>query len=96
MILEVALITIKSEQTQAFEYAFSTAQAIIAGATGYISHQLKRCIEEPNKYVLLIQWKTLEDHTVGFRQSAAFQEWKQQLHHFYDSPALVQHYETLF
>lgn len=96
MILEVALLTVKAEQTKAFETAFATAQTIIAAAAGYISHQLQQCIEEPNKYVLLIQWQTLEDHTVGFRQSAAFQQWKQQLHYFYDPPALVQHYEKLF
>lgn len=96
MILEVALLSVRPDQTQAFELAFSSAQKIIAAARGYISHQLQHCLEEPHKYVLLIQWQTLEDHTVGFRESAAFQEWKQQLHHFYDPPALVQHYEQIF
>ena len=60
--------------------------------TGYLSHELKRCLEQENRYLLLVRWERLEDHTVGFRQSAAYGEWKELLHHFYDPFPTVEHY----
>ena len=59
--------------------------------TGYLSHELKRCLEQENRYLLLVRWERLE-HTVGFRQSAAYGEWKALLHHFYDPFPTVEHY----
>jgi heme-degrading monooxygenase HmoA len=55
--------------------------------------RLSRCLEQPNHYLLLVEWETLEDHTVGFRGSAAFEEWRSLLHHFYDPKPLVEHFE---
>ena len=49
---------------------------------GYISHQLQKCIEKGNRYILLVNWQTLEDHTIGFRESEQYQEWRRLLHHF--------------
>ena len=49
-------------------------------------HQLQRCLESQDKYVLLVQWQRLEDHTIGFRQSRHYQDWKKLLHHFYVKP----------
>jgi len=82
MILEAALLNVRSGQTAAFDEAFADVQAIISSMDGYISHQLQRCLEAPNKYLLLVQWRRLEDHTVGFRQSSEYQEWKRRLHHY--------------
>lgn len=96
MILEVALLDVKLGMEPEFEEAFRTASAIIASMTGYISHELQRCIETPNRYILLVRWETLEDHTVGFRQSAEYQEWRRLLHHFYDPFPTVEHYESVF
>jgi heme-degrading monooxygenase HmoA len=62
---------------------------------GYISHQLQRCMENRSRYILLVNWMTLEDHTVGFRDSQEYQEWKHLLHHFYDPFPTVEHYETI-
>jgi heme-degrading monooxygenase HmoA len=62
---------------------------------GYISHELQRCLETPGKYLLLVEWRSLEDHTVGFRQSAGYLEWKRLLHHFYDPFPTVEHFETV-
>lgn len=93
MILEVAILDVKPERTTEFEEAFRTASAIIASMHGYISHELQRCLETPNRYILLARWETLEDHTVGFRQSAEYQEWRRLLHHFYDPFPTVEHYE---
>jgi heme-degrading monooxygenase HmoA len=96
MILEVAILNVKPGHEQEFEAAFGKAQVIIAGMTGYVSHQLQHCIEQPGRYLLLVHWATLEDHTVGFRESAQYQEWRQLLHHFYDPFPDVQHYQVVF
>jgi len=95
MILEVALLQVRAGETAAFEAAFREAQAIIASMPGYISHELRRCIERRNEYVLLVRWRTLEDDEVGFRQSAQYQEWRRLLHHFYDPFPTVLHYEAV-
>jgi len=95
MILEVAFLNVRSGESPAFEQAFEQAQAIIASMPGHLSHQLQRCLEVENKYVLLVQWQTLEDHTIGFRQSPQYQEWKRLLHHFYEPFPTVEHYELV-
>lgn len=92
MILEVAVLNIKEGLSAEFEKAFEKAQLIISSMKGYLSHQLKKCIEENNKYILLVEWETIEDHESGFRKSAQYQEWKTLLHHFYDPFPTVQHY----
>jgi heme-degrading monooxygenase HmoA len=92
MILEVAILNIKSGQTEAFETAFAEAQKIISSMSGYISHQLKKCLENDHQYILLVEWQTLEDHTIGFRSSQEYQQWKALLHHFYEPFPTVEHY----
>jgi heme-degrading monooxygenase HmoA len=94
MILEVAILNIRPGEEAAFEAVFSRAALILAAARGYISHELRRSIEHANQYVLLVKWQTLEDHTIGFRGSPEYQEWKALLHHFYDPFPTVEHYST--
>jgi heme-degrading monooxygenase HmoA len=96
MILEAAILNVKPGQQTEFETAFAQAQAIIAGMTGYQSHELQKCLEVDGRYLLLVRWETLEDHTVGFRGSAEYQEWKTLLHHFYDPFPIVEHYRPIF
>jgi heme-degrading monooxygenase HmoA len=96
VILEVAVLDVKPGMTAQFEVAFCTASKIIATRSGYISHELQRCIENANRYILLVRWQTLEDHTIGFRQSAEYQEWRSLLHHFYDPFLTVEHYALVF
>ena len=62
---------------------------------GYIAHDLQKCLELENQYLLLVNWQTLEDHTVGFRKSAKYQIWKKLLHHFYDPFPTVEHYQSI-
>jgi len=95
MILEVAILDIKAEKVAEFEPVFEKASKIIASMDGYISHELQKCLEAKNRYILLVKWETLEDHTVGFRKSEEYQEWKALLHHFYDPFPLVEHYEAI-
>ena len=93
MILEVAMLNLKYGTSKEFEAAFAQAARIIASMPGYISHELQRCLEVQDRYVLLVRWQTLEDHTVGFRGSDAYEEWRRLLHHFYDPFPTVEHFE---
>ena len=86
MILEVATLNVHAGESEAFEHAFSQAQNIISSIPGYVSHQLQRCLESQDKYLLLVQWQKLEDHTIGFRQSRQYQDWKKLSHDFYVEP----------
>jgi heme-degrading monooxygenase HmoA len=95
MILEAAMLQVKSGQERDFEAAFKDASRIIASMPGYIAHELHRCIEADGKYLLLVRWERLEDHTIGFRGSPAYQQWKSQLHHFYDPFPTVEHFEQV-
>ena len=94
MILEAAVMQVKAGDEAAFEAAMLTAAPVIAGAAGYISHELQRCVETPGRYLLLVRWETVEAHTVGFRQSAAFAEWRGIVGPFFAGAPDVLHYET--
>jgi heme-degrading monooxygenase HmoA len=91
----VALLDVKPGQAREFEAAFRTAERIISSAPGYLSHELERGIENPDRYVLLVRWRSLEDHTEGFRRSEAYQEWRRLLHHFYEPFPVVEHFAPL-
>ena len=95
MILEVATLDVRPGDELAFEAAFAVAAPIIAASPGYVGHDLHRCLEHPRRYLLLVRWETLEDHTVGFRESPPYQTWKSLLHHFYDPFPTVEHYQAV-
>jgi heme-degrading monooxygenase HmoA len=95
LILEIAQLQVRPGETCAFEEAFHRAAPIIKASPGYIGHQLQRCIENDHRYALLVQWQTLEDHTVGFRGSAPYLEWRALLHHFYDPMPQVEHFRII-
>ena len=96
MILEVARLDVKPGEEARFQDDFGRAQCIISSMKGYVSHQLQRCIETPSRYILLVRWETLEDHTEGFRGSSEYRKWKNLLHHYYDPFPEVEHYEAVF
>lgn len=93
MILEHALLNVRHGMEHEFEEAFSQAKDIISASPGFISLKLVRGVENTSRYLLLVEWQTLEDHTVGFRGSEAYQEWRALLHHFYDPFPEVEHFE---
>ncbi len=95
MVLEMAVLNVHSGESQEFERALQGASALIASVAGYHAHELHRCVETPDRYLLLVYWERLEAHTVGFRQSAVYQEWKALLHHFYEPFPLVEHYQRV-
>jgi len=92
MILELAILHIIPGNNIQFEKAFHQAQSIISSMPGYISHELHRCLDEEGKYILLVHWQSIKDHTEGFRKSQEYQEWKRILHHFYNPFPTVEHY----
>ncbi|AZV48954.1 antibiotic biosynthesis monooxygenase [Bacillus halotolerans] len=92
MVREAAMLHIKEGLEQEFEDAFRLAAPIIAGMKGYITHSLSKCMEETHKYLLLVEWETLEDHTEGFRGSSEYKEWKALLHRFYTPFPTVEHF----
>ncbi|MBL4582908.1 MAG: antibiotic biosynthesis monooxygenase [Gammaproteobacteria bacterium] len=95
MILEVATLDVKPGMEAEFERAFTQAQKIIKSMRGYISHELRHCIERESRYLLLVKWETIEDHTEGFRGSEEYQQWRSLLHHFYDPFPSVEHYSSV-
>jgi len=95
-ILELATIDIKQGTNTDFENNLEKAQHVISQSKGYISHQFQKCIEQENRYILLIKWETLEAHTKGFRESELFKEWRALIGPFFESAPQVQHYELKF
>lgn len=95
MILEIAQLQVRQGLAAEFEAAFSIAQDIISSMPGYLGHELQKCIEQDHHYMLLVKWRTVKDHEVGFRQSPQYQEWRKLLHHFYDPFPTVLHYQTV-
>jgi heme-degrading monooxygenase HmoA len=95
MILEAAVLQVRAGEEQAFEEAMRRAAPVIAGSPGYIGHQLHRCIETQGRYLLLVQWETLEAHTIGFRESPRFGEWRAIIGSFFAAPPHVEHYQSV-
>ena len=78
-----------------FEASFKQASSLVSSINGYLSHELHKCIEVKGKYLLLVRWKNLEYHTIGFRSSLEYQHWKELLHHFYEPFPTVEHFEEV-
>ncbi|MBO3089771.1 antibiotic biosynthesis monooxygenase family protein [Cellulomonas dongxiuzhuiae] len=95
MVLEHALLSVVPGREAEFEDAFARARAVIASMPGFEGLTLSRCVERPGTYLLLVTWRSLEDHTVGFRGSDGYQEWRRLLHHFYEPFPVVEHYEQV-
>jgi heme-degrading monooxygenase HmoA len=91
VILEHAVLDVVTGHEQGFEEAFDQAQHLIATMPGFRSLRLERCLENPSRYLLLVEWDRLKDHTEGFRGSAEYQNWRHLLHHFYDPFPTVEH-----
>ncbi|WP_447002851.1 antibiotic biosynthesis monooxygenase family protein [Saccharothrix isguenensis] len=95
MILEAATLDVRPGLEADFELAFAEARGLIAQSPGFVSLDLRRSVEQPSRYLLLVGWERLEDHTVGFRQGPLYPRWKALLHHFYDPFPTVEHYREL-
>ena len=97
MILELADIRIQSGKQAEFEKAIALGlETVIARAKGFQGAKVNHGIESPERYVLQIFWDTLEDHTVGFRESALFTEWRGIVGPFFAAPPSVEHFELTY
>ena len=96
MILELADIRITPGGNADFDAAIERGvETIISKAKGFLGYQVQRGIESPDRYVLLIRWETLEHHTVDFRESVAFAQWRAIVGPFFAGPPQVEHFELV-
>jgi heme-degrading monooxygenase HmoA len=96
MILELADIRIQPGQQAAFDEAIERGvRSVIAKAKGFQGYKINKSIESPERYVLQIFWETLENHTVDFRQSPAFAEWRAIVGPFFAGAPTVEHFTLL-
>ncbi len=94
-VLEVAQFQIHPEQAAEFEAAISQAYRYLTATPGYRDHQLRRCIEHPDQYLLTITWDTIEAHMVTFRESDNFQQWRTLIGPFFAASPQVLHYHLI-
>jgi heme-degrading monooxygenase HmoA len=96
MILEIADIRIAPGKSADFETAVRTGvETVIAQAKGFRGYKVNRGVESPDRYVLMIYWQTLEDHTVAFRQGPLFPQWRALVGPFFAAPPAVEHFELV-
>ncbi|MCV2356432.1 antibiotic biosynthesis monooxygenase [Paucibacter sp. B2R-40] len=94
MILEIAEIQIPPGQQAAFEAAIAQGiKTVVSQAQGFISARVQHGIESPERYILQIEWASLEDHTEGFRGSPLFPAWRAIVGPFFAQPPRVEHFE---
>ena len=96
MIHELADIQIRPGSQAEFEAAIvHGVNTVISHAKGFEGYEIRKGIEAPERYLLMIRWATLEAHTVGFRQSAAFTQWREVIGPFFQSPPNVEHFDDV-
>jgi heme-degrading monooxygenase HmoA len=95
MILEIAEFDILAGKENLFEEATQSAIAVISQSKGFLGIEFRKCLETPTRFLAFIRWETLEDHTVGFRQSPLFLEWRAILSPFFNSAPVALHYNLI-
>jgi len=95
MVLERAVIHVLPGQEAEFEAAFVEAREVISQASGFRSLGVLRGVERPRDYLLLIEWETLDDHTVGFRESHLFHQWRGVIGRFFDGEPKIEHFQPI-
>ncbi|MCZ7641721.1 MAG: antibiotic biosynthesis monooxygenase [Pseudorhodoplanes sp.] len=91
MILEIAQIDVKPGMERDFEAGVTAAAPLFRRAKGCRGMELQRSIEKPQRYRLFVKWDTLENHTVDFRGSADFTQWRALVGHCFAAPPEVEH-----
>lgn len=96
MILEVADLRITPERQAEFDAAIRQGvETVISHAQGFSGYEVQRCIETPGRYLLMIRWQTLENHTVDFRGGPLFPQWRAIVGPFFAQPPAVEHFELV-
>lgn len=84
MIMEQALLQVKAGQSDQFVAAMQKAKALIAAQPGFQSIEVRPAVDDPDQYLLLVGWDSVESHRDGFRKSPEYSRWRALLHEFYD------------
>ncbi|WFE31186.1 antibiotic biosynthesis monooxygenase [Micromonospora sp. WMMD975] len=92
MVLEVALIDVTPGQEDDFAAAYAQARPVLAEAPGCRSVRMTRGVESPTRFVLLVEWDSVEAHDVNFRQTERFGRWRGLIGPFFAGPPLVEHF----
>lgn len=92
MILEHALLQVRSGEETAFEAALAKARPMIAGSPGFQGIEIRPAVEKPGLYLLLVRWDSIADHRDGFRNSDRYEQWRALLHPFYDPMPSVDYF----
>jgi heme-degrading monooxygenase HmoA len=96
MVLEVADIRVSAGQQTDFEAAVGLGlETVLSKSPGFVSYEIRRCLETPERYLLLIEWRKLEDHTVGFRESEAYPQWSAIVRPFFAEAPHVEHFDLI-
>mgnify|MGYP006268651779 FL=1 len=95
MVIETAYMEIIEGKEQEFEIALEEAKKVLAQAKGFNDIYVHRGIERPNVYMLALQWDTVEDHTIGFRESDLFTQWRALIGSFFANPPAVEHWDLI-
>lgn len=96
MVLEQALLHVRTGREKAFEAATRDAQPLIAASPGFLGIEVRPAIEQEGLYLLLVRWESIAHHRDGFRQSERYEEWRRLLHGFYEPmPDVIYFGETL-
>jgi len=96
MILELADIRIHTGKQLEFDAAIKRGvEEVISKAKGFCGYKVNKGIESPERYLLTIFWATLENHTVDFRQSTAFHDWRAIVGPYFAEPPTVEHFTLL-
>ncbi len=97
MITEIAVVEILAGRELEFEAAIKVAAStVLSKSNGFLDFQLQQGIERSDVYTFFIHWETLEDHTVGFRNSELFKEWREIIGPFFKNPPAVEHWSPIW
>jgi heme-degrading monooxygenase HmoA len=93
MVTEIARLTIKPGQEEAYQQAFASVEGILRAAKGYVDHSLEQCIEDPSRFVLIVHWETYADHVEHFRNSEPYMRFRGATAPYAAQPTEVLHYQ---
>jgi len=95
MVLEVALIDVNPDQEDAFAAAYAQGRPVLAGTPGCRSVRMTRGIESPSRFVLLVEWDSVEAHEQNFRASERFDQWRALIGPYFAGPPRVEHFNDI-
>ncbi|MFX0557824.1 antibiotic biosynthesis monooxygenase family protein [Maribacter sp. CXY002] len=95
MILEIATFDVKPNHLNEFKEATHKAKAVISQSKGFLNLDFKQCMETETKFVALISWETLQDHTIGFRESELFIQWRAIMSPYFNTPPVAEHFQLI-